>query len=180
VPRGGDLAFTPEIPTPEEEEVAMKTMKLAACRSAAAAFALMLALPVAMTLTLAGFPASAQAQKVVQPQAGAPGTWRLIGQTHADHAADHDTIVVKGPYDNFRKIKFKVTDAPLNMQHMVVTYDNGQPDRIDIRQNIPQGGESRAIDLRGVGKRSIRRIDFWYDTKGFLKGKADVTVFGMK
>ena len=24
------------------------------------------------------------------------------------------------------------------------------------------------------------RIDFWYDTKGFLKGKADVTVFGMK
>jgi len=43
-----------------------------------------------------------------------------------------------------------------------------------------QGGESRAIDLRGIGKRSVRRIDFWYDTKGFLKGKADVTVFGMK
>lgn len=41
-------------------------------------------------------------------------------------------------------------------------------------------GEWRAIDLKGVGTRSIRRIDFWYDTKGFLKGKADVTVFGMK
>jgi phosphoribosyl 1,2-cyclic phosphodiesterase len=117
---------------------------------------------------------------VVQPKAGAAGTWRLIGQTHADHGADHDTIVVQGPYDNFRKIKFKVTDAPLNMQRMVVTYDNGAPDNIDIRQNIPQGGESRVIDLRGVGKRSLRRIDFWYDTKGFLKGKADVTVFGMK
>ncbi len=87
---------------------------------------------------------------------------------------------MKGPFDNFRKIKFKVTDAPLNMQRMVVTYDNGQPDNIDIRQNIPQGGESRVIDLRGIGKRSVRRIDFWYDTKGFLKGKADVTVFGMK
>ena len=113
-------------------------------------------------------------------QGGQPGEWRLIGQTHADHAADHDSIIVKGPFDNFRKIKFKVTDAPLNMQHMVVTYDNGQPDKIDIRQSIPQGGESRAIDLRGIGKRSVRRIDFWYDTKGFLKGKADVTVFGMK
>ena len=55
-----------------------------------------------------------------------------------------------------------------------------QPDKIDVRQNIPQGGESRAIDLRGIGKRSVRRIEFWYDTKGFLKGKADVTVFGMK
>jgi hypothetical protein len=88
--------------------------------------------------------------------------------------------VVKGPFDNFRKIKFKVTDAGLNMQHMIVTYDNGQPDKIDIRQNIPQGGESRVIDLKGVGQRSLRRVDFWYDTKGFLSGKADVTLFGMK
>jgi len=138
------------------------------------------ALSMIALLALAGVTAPARAEKVVQPNAGAAGQWKLIGQTHADHGADHDTIIVKGPYDNFRKIKFKVTDAPLNMQHMVVTYDNGAPDKIEIRQNIAQGGESRAIDLRGVGKRSIRRIDFWYDTQGFLKGKADVTVFGMK
>ncbi len=134
----------------------------------------------ALLLALAGLAGSAAAAKVVQPQPGSGGSWRLIGQTHADHGADHDTIIVKGPYDNFRRIKFKVTDAPLNMQHIVVTYDNGAPDKIEIRQNIAQGGESRVIDLRGVGKRSIRRIDFWYDTQGFLKGKADVTVFGMK
>jgi hypothetical protein len=157
-----------------------KTMTVAACRTSSLASALALALLVALAATLASLATPAQAQKVVQPKAGAAGTWKLIGQTHADHAADHDTIIVQGPFDNFRKIKFKVTDAPLNMQRMVVTYDNGAPDNIDIRQNIPQGGESRAIDLRGVGKRSLRRIDFWYDTKGFLKGKADVTVFGMK
>jgi hypothetical protein len=124
---------------------------------------------------------SARADKqVAHPAPGPAGSWRLIGQTQASHSADHDVIVVKGPYDNFRKIKFKVTDAPLNMQYMLVTYDNGQPDRIDVRQNIPQGGESRAIDLKGVGKRSLRKVEFWYDTKGFLKGKADVTLFGMK
>ena len=121
-----------------------------------------------------------QAQKTVHPKGGSPGEWKLIGTTEADHGADHDGIVVKGPFDNFRRIKFKVTDAPLNMQRMVVTYDNGEPDRVDVRQNIPQGGESRQIDLNGIGKRSVRRIDFWYDTKGFLKGKANVTVFGMK
>jgi hypothetical protein len=121
-----------------------------------------------------------QAQKVVSPNAGAAGQWKLIGQTHADHGVDHDAIVVQGPFDNFRRIKFKVTDAPLNMLHMVVVYDNGQPDKIEIRQNIAKGGESRVIDLKGIGKRSVRRIDFWYDTKGFLSGKADVTVFGMK
>ena len=149
-------------------------------RSAVLGLAVTLAVPLALTLALGGLAAPAQAQQVVQPRAGNAGEWRLIGQTHADHGADHDSIIVKGPFDNFRKIKFKVTDAPLNMQHMIVTYDNGQPDRIDIRQNIPQGGESRTIDLRGIGKRSVRRIDFWYDTKGFLKGKADVTVFGLK
>jgi hypothetical protein len=104
----------------------------------------------------------------------------LIGRTEANHSADHDAIIVKGPFDNFRKVKFKVTYAGLNMDRMVVTYDNGAPDNIPIRENIPQGGESRAIDLRGVGKRSIRKIEFWYDSKGLLKGKADVTVFGQK
>lgn len=102
----------------------------------------------------------------------------MIGITHADHSADRDGLVVKGPFDEFRKIK--VTDAPLNMMRMVATHENGEPDRIDVRQNIPKGGESRVIDLKGRGTRRIRRIDFWYETKGLLNGKADVTVFGMK
>jgi len=89
-------------------------------------------------------------------------------------------IVVKGPYDNFRRIKFKVTGAPLNIRRLIVTYDNGAPDRLDVRERIEQGGESRAIDLRGVGQRSLRQIEFWYDTAGVLRGRADVTVFGMK
>jgi len=120
------------------------------------------------------------AQKVTKPRAGAPGTWRLIGTTQANFTADHDMIIVQGPFDDFRKVKFKVTDAPLNLMHMVITYDNGMPDKIDVRQNIPQGGESRVIDLKGAGKRSIRKIEFWYDTKGILKGRANVTIFGMK
>jgi len=134
---------------------------------------------VAATVALA-WAVPVHADKVVKPNPGPAGSWRLIGQTHADHSNDHDTIVVKGPFDNFRQIKFKVTDAGLNLQRLVVTYDNGQPDNIDVRQNISQGGESRHIDLKGIGKRSVRRIDFWYDTKGVLKGKANVTVFGMK
>jgi hypothetical protein len=65
-----------------------------------------------------------------------------------------------------------VTDAGLNLQRLVVVYENGEPERIDVRANIPRGGESRQIDLRGAGKRRIRSIDFWYDTKGILNGKA--------
>ena len=122
----------------------------------------------------------ASAQQVTHPKAGPPGSWKLIGSTEANFKADHDGIIVAGPFDNFRKIKFKVTDAALNLQKLVVTYENGVPDNIEVRENIPQGGESRVIELKGVGSRRIRRIDFWYDTKGFFKGKANVTMFGIK
>jgi hypothetical protein len=121
-----------------------------------------------------------RAQVRSAPRSGPAGSWRLIGATEAGFKADHDGILVRGPFDDFRRIKFKVTGAPLNLQRMVVTYENGQPDRIDVRHSIPEGGESRQIDLPGSGKRRIRRIDFWYDTKGILKGKAHVTVFGRK
>ena len=140
----------------------------------------MTAILAVLALATAGAALARAGQQVTHPKPGPAGSWRLIGQTHASHSADHDVIVVKGPYDNFRRIKFKVTDAPLNMHYMLVTYDNGQPDRIDVRQNIPKGGESRVIDLKGVGQRSLRRVEFWYDTKGLLNGKADVTLFGMK
>jgi len=73
----------------------------------------------------------------------------------------------------------RVTDSPLNMHRIVVTYDNGSAERLDVRQNISKGGETRDIDLAG-GKRSIRTIEFWYDTKGLFNGKADVTAFGRR
>lgn len=129
---------------------------------------------------LFSFGTEMQAQQVTKPKAGSRGSWRLLGTTHAQHSADHDNIKIAGPYDYFRKLKFKVTDAPLNLQRMVVTYDDGGlPEKINIRYNIPKGGESRVIDLKG-GRRKLKSVEFWYDTKGFLNGKADVTLFGQK
>jgi hypothetical protein len=119
------------------------------------------------------------AQQVAQPRQGAAGSWRLIGTVQANYAADHDSIVVQGPYDNFRRLKIKVTDAPLNLQRMQVSYDNGSTEKIDVRQQIARGGESRVIDLSGES-RSLRRIDFWYDTRGSGQGRAKLSVFGMK
>lgn len=119
-------------------------------------------------------------QQMNKPKQGYPGSWRLLGTVQAGHQADHDVIIVKGPYDYFRKLKFKVTNSPVNIQRMIVTYDDkGLPEKIDTRFEIPKGGESRVIDLKG-GKRKLKTIEFWYDTKGILNGKAEVTVFGMK
>ena len=121
----------------------------------------------------------AQSQLRSAPRGGPVGSWRVIGTTEAGFQADRDGILVHG-FNDFRRIKFKATGAPLNLQRLVITYESGRPEPIDVRHNIPEGGESRQIDLPGSGKRRIRRIDFWYDTKGFLKGRAHVTIFGMK
>lgn len=121
-----------------------------------------------------------QAQQVSRPSRGHKGSWRILGTTQANHKNDHDAIIVKGPYDFFRKLKFKVTNAPLNMHRMIVRYDDGGlPENIELRSNIPQGGESRIIDLKG-GKRKIKSVEFWYDTKGILRGRANITLFGIK
>ncbi|MCD0472088.1 hypothetical protein [Flavobacterium sp. JAS] len=124
---------------------------------------------------------TSQAQKInrVGSNAVNAGSWRVLGTVHAKHTADHDALNVPGPHDYYRRIKFKVTDSPLNMQRIVVCYDDGAPENINTRFNIPKGGESRVIDLKG-GKRKLKSIEFWYDTQGFLNGKADVTVFAMK
>ena len=123
-----------------------------------------------------------QAQKVIHPKKNntvKAGSWRVLGTVHAKHTADHDALNVPGPHDYYRKIKFKVTDSPVNIQRLVVRYDDGAPENINTRVDIPKGGESRVIDLKG-GKCKLKSIEFWYDTKGFLNGKADVTVFAMK
>jgi hypothetical protein len=122
----------------------------------------------------------ALAQVVSHPGSGSAGGWRLIGTTRARSTEDHDGIIVQGPYNNFTRVKFKVTNAPLRMVKMVVTYDEGAPDNIEMLFDIPQGGESREIGLRDVGERKIRRIDFWYEAKGGANGNANVTVFEMK
>jgi hypothetical protein len=123
--------------------------------------------------------ATARASDEVHPSSGPPGSWQKIGTTHASHSADHDTIVVSGPGDAFRRIKFKVKDAPLHLRRMVVTFEDNGLQNVETRDEIPKGGESRVIDLKGNVRR-IKRIDFWYDTTGWLQGTADVTVFGMK
>mgnify|MGYP001806343588 CR=1 FL=1 len=108
------------------------------------------------------------------------GNWKLLGTVVASHNSDHDVILVKGPYDYFKKLKFKVTNSPLILNKMIVRYDDGgRPENINTKIEIPKGGESRAIDLNG-GRRKIKTVEFWYESKGILNGKANLTLLGMK
>jgi len=120
------------------------------------------------------------AAKEVRPSCGPPGTWCTLGNVTASRDRDHDTIEIRGSDDEFRALKFKVKNSPINIHRMVVTYDNGAREEINTRNDIPKGGESRNIDLRGSGKRSLRRVEFWYDSAGLLNGKAEVRLLGLR
>jgi len=104
--------------------------------------------------------------------------WNFIGDKKVNFLIDRDVIHVTGN-DNYRQIKIKVTEGPVHILDMDVYFENGDKFDVSIRNRIPKGGESRVIDLPG-GSRSIKKIEFWYETKGFLKGRGRVAVWGKR
>jgi len=104
--------------------------------------------------------------------------WKFIGDKKVNFLIDRDVIHVTGN-DNFSQVKLKVTDGPVHILDMDIYFENGDKFDVSIRNRIPKGGESRVIDLPG-GSRSIKKIEFWYETKGFLKGRGRVAVWGKR
>lgn len=108
-----------------------------------------------------------------------PRDWVHLGSRKVNWGVEKDVIVVGPNARGFTKLKVKVTGGAVNMRKMLVTYGNGDKDNIPLKFNFKKGAESRVIDLKG-GKRQIKTITFWYDTKNHSKGKATVHVAGKK
>lgn len=112
-------------------------------------------------------------------RAGVTESWQIIGTVQLKFAVDHDGIAVKAPNNSFQTIKLKVAGTSLRLIKLVITFNSGAPDNIEMIYNIPNGGESDVISLSGIDDRKIKRIDFWYDTQGASTSKTSVTILGM-
>jgi hypothetical protein len=106
-------------------------------------------------------------------------TWKFIGDKTVSFGVDRDVVHTGNINDEFRQLKLKVTDGPLKIYDMKVHFDNGDVQDVQLRSLIRKGGESRVIDLDG-GLRRLKKIEFWYETKGFARGRARVAVWGKK
>jgi hypothetical protein len=53
--------------------------------------------------------------KLASFRSGKGGGWKLLGQTTVNFTADHNVIEVSGGHDDYRRIKFKVTDSPVDI-----------------------------------------------------------------
>ena len=108
---------------------------------------------------------------------GLPDDWTLLGQRTVSDRADHDLIAVTASRGTFRQIKLTVQRASVDFRKVVVHYGNGADQNVDLRNTIPAGGESRAIDLEG-SDRVIRSVEFWYDANTRRGRRAVVRLFG--
>jgi hypothetical protein len=101
--------------------------------------------------------------------------WELLGTAHVDGAADHDNIKVSRG-EQFRQIQLRVRGGAIEFRRVVVHYGNGASEEVQVRQRIPAGGQTRAIDLRGE-RRHIESLELWYG-KGHWRQRPMVELYG--
>ncbi len=129
-------------------------------------------------LALAGASASVYAQKTAVVTSDKTG-WHKIGETTVDFQRDKDEISVIGA-NKFASIKFKVTEAAIQLISLEVYYESGDNQNVAVNFPIKPQGESRVIDLNG-GERSIKKVVFVYKTIANVKNeKARVELWGLK
>ena len=105
------------------------------------------------------------------------GDWFFLGDKKVGFGVDRDVIHFGNWKDDVRQVKLKITDGPMKMFSMKIHFDNGTVQNVELRNRFTQGSESRVIDMDG-GLRHLTKIEFWYETKGYLRGKSRVALWG--
>lgn len=120
-------------------------------------------------LVLLGLTASLRAQR---------GEAVFLGDRLVDGEMDHDVIHVGKHEGWFRAIQLRVEGGMVEFDRVVVHFGNGTEERLDIRERIPDGGRTRAIDLPG-DKRHIENVELWY-SKARWERRPRVALFGIR
>jgi hypothetical protein len=102
--------------------------------------------------------------------------WVYLGQSHVDGQHDHDNIEVGKAAGRYRFLQIRVANGPIEFDHIVVHYGNGEPETLQVRSVIRAGGHSRAIALQG--DRMVQSLELWYGKANPGSGKPEVNLWG--
>ncbi len=100
----------------------------------------------------------------------ASAQWVDLGNREVKDRSEQDTWHVGKGKGEFNKLKISVIDKPVRFYRLRVTYENGKTQEIEVRNVIPAGGETRAIDLDG-SDRFINKVDVWYEAQTIRRGR---------
>jgi hypothetical protein len=102
--------------------------------------------------------------------------WVYLGQAHVDGQHDHDNIEVGGGPGRFRFLQLRVNNGPIEFDHVVVHYGNGEPQTLQVRELIRAGGHTRAIALEG--DRFVKSFELWYTKANPASARPEVNLWG--
>ena len=111
------------------------------------------------------------------PQANDRDDWQLLGERTVNKTVDHDQISVTGAEGDFHRIALRVQGAPVEFEQVTVHFRNGEDQVVNMREEIPAGGETRAINLEGKD-RVIQSVTFNYQTDKETGPRAVVQLWG--
>jgi hypothetical protein len=108
------------------------------------------------------------------------GSWRMLGRRDVNNMTDHDSIMLGYRAGKFRALRFHVTNAPVHIYDVRVTFANGEMQTLAVDENIAANSNSRMYDLSGY-ERVISRIDLVYKTRKAWKydDHAQLMVYGL-
>ncbi|HKT49767.1 MAG TPA: hypothetical protein VJV96_05700 [Candidatus Angelobacter sp.] len=104
--------------------------------------------------------------------------WTLLGTAHVDGQHDHDSIEVGRFAGRYRALQIRVNNAPIQFDHIVVHYGNGQAETLHVRDVIRPGGHSRAIALQG--DRVVQSFELWYGKARPFSRRPELSLFGLR
>ena len=104
--------------------------------------------------------------------------WVYLGNAHVDGAVDHDNIHVGHGDGRFRAIQLRISGGAIEFQRVVVHFGNGTQEDLVIRERIPNGGVTRAIDLPG-DRRVIESVELWYSKERWER-HPKVSLYGIR
>jgi hypothetical protein len=114
-----------------------------------------------------------------RPGWGGRPEWVELGcRSVALFGADRDTIPVGRREGRFKAVKFRAEGQKIHLLDARVIYANGQPDDLRIRADIPKGGETQPITVRGR-TRSIDRIEVVSMKRPSLK-RVNLCAYGLQ
>ncbi len=128
---------------------------------------------------LGGLVVAAAAPALVATEAQAANNWELLGSRRVNGGLDFDRIQVGIGQGRFERIRLKVVGNDLLIYDLEVRYGNGVVDDVPVRLLIPEGGQTRAIDLRGSDRR-IRAVRFAYGKFANGNGPTYVELYGRR
>ena len=105
--------------------------------------------------------------------------WKMLGTKKVNFKTEKDVITVGSDEGLFKKVKLVVKKSGIHIKDMKIHFMNGDIMDVKMREIIPAGGETRAIDLPG-NNRAIEKVVFWYESTKKNDKRATVILFGIK